>query len=239
MKRQLVVTCALALLAFASSPTWAGNVNGNIGLFWDTDGALCQATIPCNPTADPQLMPRLYVYALLHGTSAAGITGCEYSVAIGPNSNLDAFYIMFETFDPTATVVSQGGAGAFNPPDSGARGVNVSWASCQHGDGTKVLIETVDVANVTCDTNELSLKVVKHSTSSNQFFQCPLFTLCDDPAFTKVCVGNALITCSNPEPPFALNATCSTSGQAFMNGSRNCSVGVQDTNWSAVKSLFR
>ena len=239
MKRQLVVTCTLALLAFASSPTWAGNVNGNIGLFWDTDAALCQMTVPCNPTVDPSLMRRLYVYALLGGTSASGITGAEYSVQIGANSSPDPFMIMFETFDPASTVVSQGGAQAFNPPDSGARGVNVSWPSCQTGDGTKVLIEYVDIANVSCSTAELALKVVKHSTSSNQFFQCPLFTLCDDPSFTKVCVGNSFTTCKNPEPPFALNATCSTSGQAFINGSRNCSVGVTASNWSAVKGLFR
>ena len=237
MKRQLVVACTLALLAFASSPTWAGNVNGNIGLFWDTDGALCQATLPCDPQAANPV--RLYVYALLQGSSNTGITGAEYAVAIGLTTAVDPFYIMFETFDPAATVVSSGGASAFNPPDGGARGVNVSWPACQLGDGTKVLIETVDIANVTCSTAELRLRVVKHSTSSNQFFQCPLFTLCDDPTFTKVCLGSNLTTCKNPEPPFPVNAQCSTSGEAFINGSRNCSVGVEDTNWSAVKSLFR
>jgi hypothetical protein len=95
------------------------------------------------------------------------------------------------------------------------------------------------MANVSCDNSEIALKVIKHSTPSNQFFQCPLLTLCDDPAFTKVCVGNSFTLCKNPEPPFPVNATCSTSGQAFINGSRNCSVGVQESNWSAVKSLFR
>jgi hypothetical protein len=228
------------LLAFASSPTWAGNVNGNIGLFWDTDAALCQMTVPCNPTADPNLNRQLYVYALLHGTSASGITGAEFSVQIGANNSPDPFYLVAETFVTAATVVyGPGGATAFNPPDGGARGINVTWPTCQTGDGTKVLIEIVTFANINCHSGELALKVVKHSTSSNQFFQCPLFTLCDEPAFTKVCVGNALIPCANPEPPFPLNATCSTSGEAFINGSRNCSVGVQETNWSAVKSLFR
>jgi hypothetical protein len=115
----------------------------------------------------------------------------------------------------------------------------VSWADCQTGDGSKVLIETVDIFNGGCDANELALKVVKHDVPSNQFYQCPLFVLCDAPTYTKVCLGSNITACRNPEPPFPNNAQCSTSGEAFVNGSRNCTVAVTPTNWSSVKALYR
>lgn len=230
MKKQLVATCGLALLVLASAPSWAAN--GNIGLFFDQAGAVCQQAVPCGGQA------RLYVYALLEGASQFGITGAEYKVQVGPNSNPDPGWLFNETFDPNAATI---GSGAFNPVDNSARGINVSWAECQTGDGYKVLIETVDIFNATspCNTDELALKVVKHDTASNQFFQCPLFVLCDAPVYTKVCLGSNIVACRNPEPPNADNAFCSTSGEAFVNGSRNCTVAVQPTSWSAMKDLYR
>jgi hypothetical protein len=167
-------------------------------------------------------------------------TGAEYKVQVGPNNNADPGWFFNETFDPAATTV---GSGAFTPVDNAARGINVAWPACQHGDGVKVLIETVDVLNGNCSTAELQLKVVKHDSSSNQFFQCPLFVLCDDPTFTKVCVGYGVVNnCRNPEPPFPNNAQCSTSGVAYINPvpNRNCAIiGVQPTSWSTMKGLYR
>jgi len=201
-------------------------------MFFDQNGALCQAAVPCGPPV------RMYVYALLQGSSGSGITGAEYKVQIGANNNADPGYLFNETFDPAATVIG----GAFNPTDPGTRGVNVSWAACQVGDGTKVLIETVDILNLDCEnTGELALKVVKHDIPSNQFFQCPLFTLCDAPVYTKVCLGSNITTCRNPEPPFPNNSTCSSSGTAFVNPApgHNCTVAVTNQAWSTVKGLYR
>jgi hypothetical protein len=214
----------------AAAPCWAAN--GNINIFFDQAGALCQAAVPCGSPV------RMYVYAMLQGASQSGITGAEYKVRVGANDNADGAYLFNETFDPSATVV---GSGAFNPVDPTPRGVNVAWAACQLGDGTKVLIETVDVLNLDCqNTGELSLTVVKHDVTSNQFFQCPLFSLCDAPVYTKVCLGSNQTLCRNPEPPFPNNATCSTSGQAYINPgpSRHCTVGVAPTTWSGMKSLY-
>ncbi len=228
MRRQLLASCALASLVGLTSPSFAAN--GNIGMFFDTGAAICQSAAPCGTPVT------MYVYALLQGASGIGLTGAEYKIQIGTNNSPDPGWFFSESFDPSATVV---GAGALNPPDNGLRGVNVAWPSCQVGDGTKVLIETVSILN-SCSTAELALKVVKHDSASNQFFQCPLFTLCDSPVFTKVCLGSNQTLCRNPEPPNPNNATCSTSGEAYLNPgpTRNCTVAVNDATWSTVKSMY-
>lgn len=229
MRRQLFATVALATLVLAAAPTWAAN--GNIGIFFDPGAALCQGAVPCGPPV------RMYVYGLLTGASQFGITGAEYKVQIGANNNADAGWMFMEIFDPTATTI---GTGAFNPVDTSARGVNVSWASCQIGDGTKVLIETVDVLNTLCDPNELLLKVVKHDFPSNAYFLCPLFVMCDAPVYTKMCLGSNLTVCQNPNPPYPYTSTCSSSGQAYINPGplRNCTVAVNPATWSSVKALY-
>jgi hypothetical protein len=228
VRKHLSAAVALASLCLVASPTLAAN--GNIGLFFDEGAALCAQTIPCNGTAT------IYVYALLQGASGTGITGAEYQVTTGLTTAADG-YLFNEVFDPAATTL---GTGAFNPIDPGARGINMSYPSCQIGDGTKVLLETVAVFNFGCSTAETRLRVEKHVSPSNQFFQCPLFTLCDDPVFTKVCLGSNQALCRNPEPPFPTNATCSTSGQAYINpaNGHNCLVGVQAATWGQVKGLY-
>jgi hypothetical protein len=61
--------------------------------------------------------------------------------------------------------------------------------------------------------------VHQHTTPSNPNFLCPLVTLCDDPAFTKLCV---------------------TGGEAIFNpgAGHGCTVAVQQATWSGVKSLY-
>lgn len=227
MKRQL--TAALACLSLAAAPAFAAN--GNILIAFDQAGALCQQTVGCGGSTTA------YVYALLQGASGIGITGAEYRIEVGPNGNADPGWLFSEVFDPSATVI---GVGAINPVDPQPRGVNVAWGTCQVGDGSKVLLETIQILNLGCSTDELRLRVAKHSSSANQFFQCPLFTLCDDPVFTKVCLGSNITTCRNPEPPFPNNASCSTSGEAYLNPGpgRNCTVAVAQKTWSTVKSMY-
>lgn len=228
MKRQLVATCALALLVLASAPTWAAN--GNIGLFFDESASLCTDSIPDGGFGV------LYVYALLEGASQFGITGVEYKIQVGPNSLADPGWVFGENFDPALVMV---GTGALTPVDPGVRGINAAWPSCQVGDGYKKLIETVFIQNMGAAGGELILRVTKRDVPSDQFFQCPLFVLCDAPVYTKLCIGNNIVTCQNPNPPFGLNAKCSTSGEAFINSTRNCTVAVAPTNWSTVKELYR
>jgi hypothetical protein len=219
----------MACLSLAAAPAMAAN--GNILITFDQAGALCQQTLGMGG------MTTAYVYALLQGASGSGITGAEYRIDVGDDGNADAGWLFSESFDPAATTI---GSGAITPADPALRGINVAWGTCQTGDGTKVLLETIQIFNAGGSTAELRLKVVKHSTPSNQFFQCPLFTLCDAPFYTKVCLGSNLTTCRNPEPPFPMNATCSSSGEAFLNPgpTRNCTVAVSPATWSQVKNLY-
>jgi len=230
MKRQLVALLASAVL-LPALPCFAAN--GNIGIFADPHAATCMATVPCQSNLN------LWVYALLEGSSAGGITGAEYGINVG-NNDADPLWFFTENFNAAATVV---GGGALSPGDPIARGVNVAFAGCQPGGPVPfVLLETVSAFSIDCAQSKLILTVVKHDVASNQFFQCPLFVLCDDPVFTKVCIGSNLTTCQNPEPPFPNNATCSTSGQFILNpviGVDRCKVGVEAATWSGVKELFR
>jgi len=233
-KAAVAAALTVAMAATPAVPAYAAD--GHIVPLFGEDcdiqmGPLCSAT--------------MYVYGLLQGASTTGITGAEYSIEFAPAS-LRSNWLFTETFVPGSLVL---GGGAIAPSPQ-VRGVNIAFPNCQTGNGTRVLLETIDVLRLDFVAwNEITLKVVKHDRPSSQFFQCPLFTLCDAPVYTKVCVGSNLTTCPNPEPPFPNNATCSTSGQAYINGREcclscepavaHCTVAAAPTAWSRVKALYR
>lgn len=199
----------------------------------------------CDTQMGPLCSTRMYVYGLLQGASATGITGAEYSIEFAPLSQRGN-WMFTEIHVPGALVL---GPGAI-PPANQARGVNVAFPSCQTGDGSRVLLETIDVFRLDFGLpEEIGLTVVRHDRPSSQFFQCPLFTVCDAPVYTKVCTGSNLTACRNPEPPFANDATCSTSGGAWINGGQcclscetgpvHCTVSAAPAAWSRVKALYR
>jgi len=209
-----------ALTMTLASPVFASH-GGDIGIFFDADATQCRVTIGCNATA------RAYVFALLQGASAGGITGAEYKVNIGFDGGADPGWAFFnETF--AADIVSIGSA--FNPQDptnyyGNPRGVNAAWPTCQTGDISRVLIETVEITNLGCSASELILHVSTHDRPSNQAFYCPLFTLCDGPIYTKYCLG-----------------TGSSSGVAYVNatpGRGPCTVSAAVNTWGRVKEMYR
>jgi hypothetical protein len=228
MKRQLVVATSLALLVFAASPSFA--VNGNINIFADEGQAICASPLGF------QTNLKLYVYAQQQGASLSGITGAEYQIS--PSSGTD--WIWGEDFSPAigdgATLI---GAGAMT---GGLPGINVAYDACRDGGGSILLqcVNVVDISGVFANV-PVTLTVRAHSVPGNPFFRCPLFTLCDDPIFTKVCLGqnNDVVQC--PFPPGAIACNVSSSGEFFINptsSQSNCTVAVEETTWSDVKSLF-
>ena len=110
MKLQSMTALAMSLLA---TPLWA--VDGQLGLFFDTYPASCAMNVPCNCRGT------LYVYAILQGASATGLSGAEYKIATGSTA-ADPGWFFSETFVPGALVL---GSGALNPADPFTRGVNV------------------------------------------------------------------------------------------------------------------
>jgi hypothetical protein len=229
MKRQLVVATSLALLVFAASPSFA--VNGNIGIYADQGQAICAAPLGY------QTPLTLYVYGLLQGGSVGGITGAEYQIT--QSANVD--WIYGENFSPaTGSGAITVGSGAIVGPSPG---INIAWGGndCQTGPGS-VLLEIVTVFDATGNDagTPNTLRVEAHTTPGNPFFRCPLFTLCDAPVFTKVCLGQDLDTIVCPFPPFAQACTRSTSGEFFINPVQgfNCTVAVAEKTWSQMKGLY-
>jgi len=193
--------------------------------------------------------PVLDVYANLSGASAGGITGVEFGVRLGADRYPDPGYILIEI--PTSTTIVRLGS-AFTPPDAERRGMNLVWSSCQQGTNGRVFLGRVLVLpTAPCGPSvtppKLEMTVGQHWWPSNRYLRCPLFTLCDAPAFTKVCLGSDYAPCDLEVPPFSRVANCSSSGTFVINGAQGigrCQSAKQESDaapqtWSQVKSLFR
>lgn len=194
--------------------------------------------------------PFLKVYAQLQGASAGGITGVEFAVQIGEDGDPDPGYLIFELPTVATTVLGR----AWTPPDPSPRGMNIGWNDCQTGEGGRVFLEDVIMIGFQECTDEitppqLDFTGVQHSSPSNVLFRCPLFTLCDGPIFTKVCLGTDIVFCQNPNPPNPNNSKCSTSGRFSINPPENGNCKnlkadgtplntLQSATWSNVKSLY-
>ena len=113
------------------------------------------------------------------------------------------------------------------PVDSGG-GTNLAFTACQGG--ARVRLFTF-VLFEKAPTQDIEFHIMAHR--SNWHLNCPLITLCDAPAYTKMCVStdssvpDAVI---NPQDVSAVPNCPSASGGL---------VGVQPASWSAVKSLYR
>ncbi|MFQ5600135.1 MAG: hypothetical protein ACE5G2_06235 [Candidatus Krumholzibacteriia bacterium] len=98
--------------------------------------------------------------------------------------------------------------------DPFAGGCNIAFPECQVG--ACINLYTVTVIPFSSDVDVVCV-VDKHSSPSNPNFLCALVNLCDAPLFTKVCVG---------------------AGSMFINSQADCTVAVEETTWSSVKSLY-
>src|SRR5262245_46136798 len=213
----LACTCAIlavtALPVFTALPAHASN--GDISIVATVDAGAPGNERECafdyvrfrtgvatgNPFPSCVQTISLKVYAVLTGASASGITGCEFLGSIGATtfanvapfkhvSAADPGWIFLELPNPSANVRL---GNAFRPPAPSVLGLRQSWDSCQTGTGGKVLIEELIISRTAaCGPEQtpatLALSTGGHDSPSNMFFRCPLFTLCDAPAFTKVCL---------------------------------------------------
>ena len=177
----------------------------------------CTAILPLSAAT-------LYVYARLSGLSQNGITGADYKLQVGPHDLADVPALVFsESFDPSAVVLGS----AVAPADPMPRGIDISWPQCKGSGQQSVLIETIHILNPhPFPILETEFRIVRSDRLNP--FECPAFTLCDEP-LTKVCVdgGSAVI---NPTSPSTL-LSCLT---------HTCpAVGLEQRSWTAVKALYR
>lgn len=224
---------AVALLLLI--PTSGRSSDGHIRLLFDPNQ--CRGDIACGETRT------LYVYAVLEGATASGITGIEYGMQFGLDGAPDPGWTFSEEFAPGITVTL--GSGAFWPLDeiptmpraNRGRGVNLAWGACQSGTGGHVLLEMVQVTNFGCAGTELRLFTTDHDRPSSQSFRCPLAVLCDGPVFSKIC----LMRYCHPDLYRGDPALC---GEAVINpGAHSQSLcritAVTPSSWSVVKNLYR
>ena len=269
MKKQLALALVPVLLALVSFSAWASDgdiqmVSQVVGTGGGHTGDECTFWKMVYNSSGPNgkspwgvcQPPLIKVYGELKGASAGGITGVEYAAKFGPTTAADPGYFFLEIPNPSATTIL---GSAFSPPDPAPRGQNMAWDACQTGGGTgRVLLATVLVfPTVPCGADQLppqmNMSTGQHFSPSNVYFRCPLFTLCDAPAYTKVCLGDNLTLCTTPVPPFPMASTCSTSGAFAINdptspGVGHCKPGpgktaaaatIENTTWGNVKGLYR
>jgi len=150
----------------------------------------------------------MFIVARLGGQAAAGITGAEFWV-----SGLPAGWLTIVTPNP-ASSVALGNPFATLPPLR----ANIAFPGCMPPDANGLVpLYTITVIAMSPATDTF-LSVLVANPPSNVAYTTPIFTLCDAPEYTAV-------------PAFG--------GQFIINPvARHCTVGVEDTTWGQVKSLF-
>ncbi len=189
MKLRVLIPTLLLSLTLAASMASAQS----IGLFGDPSGA------SCNLVVNPGVAGTGFLIAI-PGGPVTGITGAEFRVA-----GLPGGWFAISTPNP-ASNLSLG--------DPFTTGANIAFPTCQAGGPVTLYTVTLIATSVVTDG---LFEVVAKTPPSNPNFDCPLVTLCDAPAFTKVCVGG---------------------GAAFLNSSNECTVAVEETSWSRLKALY-
>ncbi len=228
-----VIVALIAVLALSSGtrPAFAGP-DGAIDLFGtiaDIPSALKENTDfgRCSGVTRSQfggiiIDISVHIYARLRGASAAGITGAEFYV-LGWEAIAAQGFTVSESFNPAALFV----LGAASKPSGNlgnTRRVNVVFSTCMPNPmigGEFVFLgaitaQGIGVGDIPANTY---LSVVAGDPPPNPNFRCPLFTRCDAPSYSIVCV---------------------TGGEFIINpDGRDCTVAVGEQTWSKVKSLYR
>jgi hypothetical protein len=165
----------------------------------------------------------VHVYARLGGMTANGITGAEFYIH-GWEQIAAMGWTVAEFFTSGASPSGSMVRAIETSPGVFQRRLNVGWLGCRPDPpvgGDLVFIGGVSaqiVGGADLPVNTY-VSVVPGDPPTNPQFACALLTLCDFPAFTKVCV---------------------TGGQFIINPSgRTCTVAVEETTWGELKALYR
>lgn len=149
--------------------------DGMLGVYGDA-----QATQRC-ATIAPGSFTTLYVVATLGGATNAGVTGAEFRIEV---SNPTGWLFQY-TPPNTPVVIGQPMDLTPNDPTDPA-GVNVAFSTCKTG--PLVEFGTLAVFNLGGGPTTLSIK--RRNIPSNADWACPLFTLCDEPFYSKQCMDS-------------------------------------------------
>ncbi len=171
MTRRVLVAALLSLTL--SSVASSGNF---VGLYADAEGTQPCANVP------PFSAKTLYVIAKLDAVMSAGLSAAEFRIEIG---NLTGWWASY-TAPGTANLVIGDPIDSDPDPNAGG-GIRLAFPMCQAPLNGMVNLGTITMFNITGSST--SLRVKRHSTPSNPTYMCPLFVLCDDPVFSKLCMS--------------------------------------------------
>ena len=227
MKSTTLVASAVLIACLASAAgAQRGPSNGFIGVYSDPAGTIC-----CFNAA-PGGQTTLYLIAVTNGATGSGITGAEFRVEVSAPAGY------FFGYTAPAGTTTLGDPMDTTPGVADAKGLNVAYPSCRpvsnQMPGDHVDLGTVVVVNFGGGPTDLLVK--RKYPGSSPIFLCPLFTLCDAPAYTPVCA-----TLQEGDP--ALLGQEPVLFTAMMN--KNCSgvtcgfVPVAPATWSSIKEMYR
>ncbi len=163
---------------------------------------------PCAITIPPNTTGQLSVWVCVEGEILGGITSAQFRI-----DGLPSGWVTEVTSQGTAVSAGQ----LFGD------GVTVGFPACEDGvyvtQTARYLALFSVLVTASDDTRDVVLAVATRNPPADPGFDCALVTLCDEPAFTKVCVGKhgAIV---NPE-------------------SRHCGLPVEMETWSRVKAIYR
>ena len=174
--------------------------NGILGIYFDDRASKCSDTFSNNQSRT------LWVLLLAEGDTRGGISGVEFRI--------EATGATGYSFS-TETVVFPNAVKVGSALEDG---VNIaSTRGCENRMPLPILKLTV--LNLS-GREDAVLEIAERIPPSNHNFPCPLVTLCDSPAFTKVCI---------------------TPDRAVLNpsGSLRCGIASEQSDWGRVKELYR
>ena len=184
----------LTVIGLGAGPLRAQG-DGYIGIYADAAG-----TTPCT-TVPPLSGTTLYVIAKLQGASASGISGAEFRIEVENPTGWS-----FNYTPPSAPVVIGNALDLYPQDPNDGSGVSIAFDACREPTGGQASMGTITVINFTGGPNHLFVK--RHSTPRNPGYQCALFTLCDDPEFSKTCmILNVAPPCSLTTSKTSLKST--------------------------------
>jgi hypothetical protein len=220
---------ALVLCAATTGFAQGFPSNGFLGLYSDAAGTICDFSGAGVTT--------VHLIATTAGGSAGGITGAEFRIEIGNPTGY-----LFNYSGPSGATVIGSPVDDTPADNTDPKGVNIAFA-CKPGPppqgmaGDRIDMGTLTIINLGTG-GPTTLKIKEKTPPSNiSLAPCPLFTECDDPAFTAVCMTIRSDQPGLTEEPVTF---CASVGGAPCVPYPTCGfVGVESSTWSRVKAVYR
>ena len=175
---------------------------GAIQLAFDAEGQRNCGEIPVGTAST------LYVVALTAGPTQSGITGAELRV-----EGIPAGWVATATNPPSNIALGD---------PLGAVGGNMAYRSCQSPLSGTALLYTISVFATTSVTDH-AVAITARTPPSNENFDCPAVTLCDDPVYTIACMAGSQARINQ-----SAGTICDRSPLA-----------VESKAWAAMRDLYR